>query len=99
MFKVKTKSGFVIDVDENRAKDWRFTKALAKWENDNTVLVGMGEALPFLLGDDGEKALMEHIKEKDGSYPCEKMIEEFRQILEALGKDLKEIKKSESSQV
>ncbi len=95
MVKVKTKSGFVIDVDENRAKDWRFTKALAKWEKDETSLIGMADALPFLLGEDGEKAMMEHIKEKDGSYPVEKMIIEFREILEHLGDVLK---KSSSSQ-
>lgn len=95
MIKVKTKSGFVIDVDENRAKDWRFTRALAKWERDETALIGLADALPFLLGSDGEKALMEHVKEKDGSYPAEKMINEFREILESVSVD---IKKSSSSQ-
>ena len=95
MVKVKTKSGFVIDIDENRAKDWRFTRALAKWEKDETALIGLADALPFLLGEDGEKALMEHVKEKDGSYPAEKMIDEFRDILESLGEV---IKKSASSQ-
>ena len=95
MIKVKTKSGFVIDVDENRAKDWRFTKALAKWENDETALIGLTNCLPFLLGDDGEKALMDHVSEKDGSIPSEKMIEEFKEILEILGE---KVKKSESSQ-
>ena len=95
MEKVKTKSGFVIDVDENRAKDWRFTRALARWENDETALVGLAECLPFLLGKDGENALMEHVKEKDGSIPADKMIEEFKEILEKLGE---KVKKSESSQ-
>ena len=95
MIKVKTKSGFVIDVDENRAKDWRFTKALAKWESDETALVGLSFCLSFLLGDEGEASLMEYVTEKDGSIPTEKMISEFREILELLGE---EVKKSASSQ-
>lgn len=95
MIKVKTKSGFVIDVDENRAKDWRFTKMLAKWESDETPLVGLTNCLPFLLGEDGEKALMSHVTEKDGTIPSEKMITEFKEILEILGQ---KVKKSESSQ-
>ena len=95
MTKIKTKSGFVIEVDESKGKDWRFTRALAKWENDETVLQGMTFCLPFLLGEDGEKALMEHVKEKDGSIPAEKMINEFREILDKLGDA---VKKSASSQ-
>lgn len=95
MFKVKTKSGFVIDVNENKAKDWRFTRALAKWQHDETAFIGLADCLPFLLGEDGENALMEHVKEKDGSIPAEKMISEFKEILEKLGE---EVKKSTSSQ-
>ena len=95
MITVKTKSGFVIDIDENRAKDWRFTKALAKWQHDETAFIGLADCLPFLLGEDGETALMEHVTEKDGSIPAEKMITEFKEILEKLGDA---VKKSQSSQ-
>lgn len=95
MIEVKTKSGFVIDVNENRAKDWRFTKALAKWESDETALVGLEYCLSFLLGDEGEASLMKHVKEKDGFIPTAKMVSEFREILESLGA---EVKKSASSQ-
>ena len=95
MVKIKTKSGFVIEINESRAKAWRCTKALAQWENEETVSQGLSTCLPFLLGDDGEKALMEHVKEKDGSIPAEKMINEFREILELLGE---KVKKSGSSQ-
>jgi hypothetical protein len=38
---------------------------------------------------------MEYVTEKDGSIPTEKMISEFREILELLGA---EVKKSASSQ-
>ena len=93
--KVKTKSGFVIEVDENKAKDWRFAKALAKWDNEATVIQGIASCVPFLLGEDGEKALMDHVKEKDGSIPSEKIISEFKEILEQVGQN---VKKSLSSQ-
>ena len=92
--KIKTKSGFVCDVDEKRGKDWRFTKALAKMENDETALVGVSVCVPFLLGEDGEKKLMDHVKEEDGSIPSEKVISEFREILVLLGE---KVKKSASS--
>lgn len=93
--KIKTKSGFVCDVNENKAKDWRFTKALAKWENEETTLVGMTFCIPFLLGEDGEEKLMNHVKESDGSIPSSKVISEFREILDLMGKELK---KSQSLQ-
>lgn len=95
MIKVKTKSGFVIDVDENKAKDWRFTEALADWQSDETAIVGLTVCLKFLLGDKGKKALMEHVTDKNDYIPTERMIEEFKEILELLGD---EVKKSESSQ-
>lgn len=93
--KVKTKSGFVIEVDENKAKDWRFAKNLAKWDNEETVLQGTAFCVPFLLGEDGEKALMDHVMEKDGSIPSERIISEFRDILDQVGQN---VKKSSSSQ-
>ena len=95
MVKIKTKSGFVIEIDENKGKDWRFTKALAQWENDETVLQGLSFCVPFLLGEDGEKALMEHVTQEDGSIPAEMMINEFREILNLLGDKVKKLASSQ----
>ena len=94
--KIKTKSGFVCDVDETKVKDWRFAKNLAKCDAEPTMVQGMTFVVPFLLGEDGENALMEHVKEKDGTIPTPKMIAEFKEILDLIGA---EAKKSESSQV
>jgi hypothetical protein len=55
----------------------------------------MTTCLPFLLGEDGENALMEHVKEKDGSIPAEKMINEFREILDLLGAKVKKLASSQ----
>ena len=93
--KIQTKSGFVCNVDKEKVQDWRFAKALAKCDTDSTAIQGMSQAVTFLLGDSGENDLMEHVKEKNGAIPTEKVISEFREILELAGE---EIKKSQSSQ-
>lgn len=93
--KIQTKSGFVCNIDEKKVKDWRFAKALAKCDVEATAIQGMSMAVTFLLGDSGEAALMEHVKEKSGTIPTEKVISEFKEILDLAGA---EIKKSQSSQ-
>ena len=93
--KIQTKSGFVCNIDEEKVKDWRFAKALAKSDVEATAIQGLSMAVTFLLGDSGEAALMDHVKEKSGAIPTEKVISEFREILDLAGA---EIKKSQSSQ-
>jgi hypothetical protein len=93
--KIKTKSGFVCDVSLERAQDWRFTKLLAKWTKDENGFVAMADALNYLLGDDGESALMEHVKDEKGHVPAASMISEFKEILNLLGE---KVKKSGHSQ-
>lgn len=95
--KIKTKSGFVCNINENKVKDWRYVKALALWNGKNEIdrMAGMERAISFLLGDDEER-LMEHITDKDGNIPAESLINEFREIQELMGEELK---KSQSSQV
>lgn len=93
--KIQTKSGFVCNIDEDKVKDWRFARALAKCDAETTAIQGMSMAVTFLLGDSGESALMDHVKEESGAIPTEKVISEFKEILELAGA---EIKKSQSSQ-
>lgn len=84
--KVKTKSGFSCDVNENLVKDWRFVKYLALCDSgdESDALKGITKAVPFLLGDKGEVALVEHIA-KDGVASTEDMIAEFKEIITAIG--------------
>ena len=91
---VKTKGGFVCEVKENRVKDYRFVKALAKCDTDSTSYVGISEAVNFLLGDDGEAALMAHVTDKDGNIPTEAILNEFKEIMQRAGE---QVKKSQSS--
>ena len=95
--KIKTKSGFVCDVNPELAKDWRFCKGLAKLDSgdESLVIQGITFLVPFLLGNDGEAALMEHVKNKDGIISTPEIIAEFKDIFFKIGE---ESKKSESSQ-
>lgn len=96
--KIKTKSGFVCDVNPERAKDWRFCKALAKCdsEDESEIIQGLSFVLPFFMGKEGEEKLIKHVTNEDGIAPVTEMIKEFKNILEKMGD---EIKKSQSSQV
>ncbi len=94
---VHTKSGFVCEVDEDRANDWRFVKALADCDSgdESRVLKGMAFAVPFILGEDGERKLMDHVTNKKGLIGSDKIMKEFREVLTLIGDKQK---KSSSSQ-
>ena len=95
--KVQTKSGFAWNVNEAKAKDWRFSKHLAMCDSDDgsKVLKGITFCVPWLLGEDGEEALMQHVADKSGAIESEQVIREFNEIVTLLGK---EVKKSQPSQ-
>lgn len=93
---IHTMSGFVCDVNEKRAKDWRFARALADWDSgdESRAVKGVTAAIPLLLGKDGEEKLMEHIADEDGIVDSETMISEFKEIIVLMGA---EVKKSQTS--
>ena len=95
--KIQTKSGFVCDVNENKAKDWRFCKNLAKCDTDDesSVIQGIAFVVPFLLGSDGEEALIRHVSDDDGIASTQRILEEFKEIMNLMSEN---IKKSQSSQ-
>lgn len=97
MTKVKTKSGFSCEVDETRLKDWRIVKAIAQCDSKDETkkLQGMTFMVPFLLGEDGEEALMDFIAKEEGYPSTEKVVGLFQEILLAVGE---KTKKSQSSQ-
>lgn len=92
---IRTKSGFVWNVDENRVNDWRFARCLTECEDESTAIFGVSKAVTFLMGEDGETALMAHVTDQDGNIPTTRIIEEFREIMQLSGES---IKKSRSSQ-
>lgn len=90
-------SGFVCNVNEKKAKDWRFIKAMADWDSgdESRALKGVTAALPLLLGKEGEQKLLEHVSDEDGIADIELMMSEFKEIVVLMGE---EIKKSQTSQ-
>ena len=97
MKKVQTKSGFVWNVDEKKAADWDFVCALVDCDDADgaTRVKASRNVVIYLLGSDGAAALAEHVKDKNGIKPINKIMEEFKEILTLLGA---ETKKSDSSQ-
>lgn len=94
---IHTMSGFVCKINEKRAKDWRYVKALAEWDSgdESRALKGVTAAIPLLLGKEGEQELMNHVADENGLIDSETMIAEFKEIVLLMGE---EVKKSQSSQ-
>ena len=96
--KVKTKSGFVCNVNENKIKDWLYVRAAAnaaRATNDANAIADVVFMIHFLLGDEEEARLIEHVTGKDGIADSALMQQEFSEITRLMGE---EIKKSNSSQ-
>lgn len=94
---IHTRSGFVCDINEKKAKDWRYVKALADCDSgdESRALNGITQAIPLLLGKVGEQNLMDHLVDEDGIIDTEAMIAEFKEIVILMGE---ETKKSQPSQ-
>lgn len=80
MVKGTTSTGFKFSVDQKKVKDYRFLKIAAQAQN-NPLLTP--EVIQFLLGEDGEQKLMEHVETK-GFVDTEKVAAEFEEILKTL---------------
>lgn len=93
--KIKTKSGFEVNINERRLKDWRYVKAAAKINSgkETDIVEAVTFCIPFILGEDGEAALMKHVQE-EGVVDSDKVIIEFLEITRLAGE---KIKKSQSS--
>lgn len=97
--KVKTKSGFTCDVNENKIKDWRYLRAaakVAKSESQIEAVDGIGYMAEFLLGSKDLDRLIKHITDKEGVADAVVFENELKEISEALGEAV--VKKSMPSQ-
>lgn len=83
MLKGKTASGFEFSVNENIKDDWRFIKAAAKAASgdDAKSLAGYTEIVNIVLGENGEKALSEHLADETGFVSFEAVNNEVQEIL------------------
>lgn len=81
---VKTSSGFEWNIDADKVKSFTFVKSLANMKDDVTqIFVSVNK----LLGDDGEKAIIEYHNDN-----LELIIKSFREILQMVTDKNKEIK-------
>ena len=97
--KIKTKSGFEVNINERRLKDWRYIKAAAKMSggNEAEITEAISFAVPFLLGEEGEKALMEHVADDEEIVDAERLIAEYIEITQRAGEKVKKSLSSLSS--
>ena len=86
-----TSSGFEFEANENVLTDWYFTKTVATLEKGDDVskMCATVELVSMLLGDSGEAALCEHVKELDGVVPSNKVMKEAGEILTIMRDKLK----------
>lgn len=87
MIKGVTTSGFEFEVDENKLKDMRMLRLIAKCEKGNGS--AFLEALPKFLGEDQEERLYEHLEKLNGTATPEDTGREFGEIVKAAGESLK----------
>ena len=89
MTKGKTASGFVFEIDEKRLSDWEFVKLLAAGEDEDATegqrLSASVKLVRFMLGKDGEKRLIEHVRDDDGIADAGRINEEISAIFNIIG--------------
>ena len=92
MVKGKTSSGFVFTVDRERVtNDYRFTLAIAKSNSKDMMkqIEADAEIVSLLLGEEQTQRLFEHVQEKDGMIPRDKVTAEVMEIMKSLGEEEK----------
>lgn len=92
MVEGKTTNGYKFKVDERAITDWSVLEAIADIESGEVtkVIKGTTNMANALLGADGVKDLLNHIrKNNDGYAPSEMVQNEIIEIFEAADKQSK----------
>ncbi len=79
---VTTKSGFTAELDESRMNDMELFDALIALD------AGDMRALPLVVGKimgENKKALYDHLRAENGIVPIDRVTDEMREIVLALG--------------
>lgn len=96
-------NGYEITVDERKAATYQFSKLVGKAssKDPNERLYANAKILPYLIGEDGEEALLEYISEQTGEEPVAKDVEllivEIIKLMEDKDKTIKKSSTSEES--
>lgn len=75
----KTKSGFKYQIQKERVENYEFMEVVGEAES-NPLLVP--KVITMLLGKEQVNVLKDHLRTEDGFVPIEKMIEEFKEVME-----------------
>ena len=97
----KLSNGFNIEVDEEKAKSYRFVKLIGKASSPDNAerIYASSKVLEYLIGEEGEEALLEYMEKQTGKEPTEKEVTELTiEIINMMKQEDAEIKKSSSSE-
>lgn len=78
MIKGKTKTGFSYNINEKQLQNYEFVELVAEVDGNELVLPKL---LKLLLGEQVED-LKNHLRDKNGIVPLDKMLEEIKDIFE-----------------
>lgn len=79
MIEGKTDSGFVYSIEKKRLDNYELLEVITEVDENPTLIP---KALKLLLGQEQASALKEHVRDKDGIVPAEKMVEELGNIFQ-----------------
>ncbi len=74
--------GFEIKISESVTDDWEVLEVLAGIDEGETGLIV--KAARMLLGNDGVKALKEHLRNKDGKVSSTAMVTALGELMESV---------------
>ena len=80
--KAKLKDGFEIEISESVTDDWEFLEVLSGIDEGETGLIV--KAAKMLLGNEGVKALKEHLRNDNGKVSSTAMIAALEELLESV---------------
>ena len=74
--------GFEVEISESVTDDWEFLEVLSGIDEGETGLIV--KAAKMLLGNDGVKALKEHLRNKDGKVSSTAMVTALGELMESV---------------
>ena len=80
--KAKLNDGFEVEISESVTDDWEFLEVLAGIDEGETGLIV--KAAKMLLGNDGVKALKEHLRNKDGKVSSTAMVTALGELMDSV---------------
>ncbi len=86
MIKGKTSSGFEFQISKDVANDYELLENLAELEDNPLIL---GKVVKQILGEEQTKKLKDHIRNKNGIVPTNKMTQEIIEIFKNAGEETK----------